>query len=110
MVYLGANPCHEYRAELIRCPEIRMSNIHYMQVDDPIFNRLEPIKWFSKCGEPHGESFSFDIVWVTDWPTATKLFSDPEWGNYNIGSKKCSEPSLLSKKRNIPRSIRSGIK
>ncbi len=44
-----------------------------MRVDDSIFGRLEQIKWLSNCGQPHVESFSFDIVWVTDWPTSDEI-------------------------------------
>ena len=58
-----------------------------MQVDDSIFNRLKQIEWFSKCGEPHQESLSFEIVWINDWPTATKLFCDPEWENTTLEAR-----------------------
>jgi hypothetical protein len=68
-----------------------------MQIDDSIFGRLEQIDWFSKCAEPHGEIFSFDVAWVNDWPTATKIFSDPEWENTTLEARNALTVFLAKK-------------
>jgi len=64
-----------------------MDYLNYMQLDNNIFERLQAIRWFEKCGQPPIQNLEFGITWIKDWQTATKYFSDPEWQNTTLEAR-----------------------
>src|SRR5690242_8178720 len=61
-----------------------MAHLNYMQLSSEIFEKLRAIRWFSMCEEPPDENFPIDVIWISDWPTASKHLSDPEWENTTL--------------------------
>ena len=56
-----------------------MEYLNHHQLDPAIFDRLESIEWFSRCGGLPEQGFDLDVLWVADWSKAAERFSDPAW-------------------------------
>jgi hypothetical protein len=58
-----------------------------MQLTTELFESLRRIPWFSNCGRPADDNLGLEVDWVSDWTTATKCFSDPEWENTTLEAR-----------------------
>jgi hypothetical protein len=58
-----------------------------MELDKDIFTSLRAIHWFSKCAEAPDETLGFEAIWIPDWATATKSFTNPEWENTTLEAR-----------------------